>query len=573
MFCPECGKEIADGAVVCPLCGMPVTSGTDAAPEETQRQEAPETGADAADAPKESGGEKKIIPLRIKLIAAAAVLLVLAVAVFAVVRRLSYRNFGKQSEHTVFSTSAYSDVTLTNGHTLIVPEQSPGDVITLEGTLQRTFQNLDGSISGMIFGQDQVLYQISGGKESFIEENVAGVSYSTNGRGLAFTTGTWRFDNTERSDLYLRNGAKNERISRDCVGESVFSPSGRYLLYVEYDGKNYTLLLHNGKKAREILSSKRRIAAIGIRDDGKRMYYAVKDANGNDLQGAYTLYHYDSETFTELGGFLFGSRILLNRDLSQILFVSDKNAWFSENGEEPVKLRMGGSSFLLLTPRLTAVQYGDSTLEPDIYDAADFRNTFVLCDDTLYLFNGEEFKTISRKVLDAQVLNNEKTLLIRKTDGGLFRMNGRKENAKEEEITADEIDLYGSSADGKTVYYITKNAELYLCGKTGAPVKLSGENGVDAYLDPGTGRISHLGQIAYREKNSALYFVEGGALYVSAKEKEVTTPSHEMEGDVTGVTCYRDLIQVTTLADGLMRSYLSTDGETFTLLDEGYLSD
>ena len=231
---------------------------------------------------------------------------------------------------------------------------------------------------------------------------------------------------------------------------------------------------------------------------------------------------------------------------------------------------MGGSNIELITPHLTAVQYGTGTLMPDVYDVKDFRNTFVLCDETLYLFTGEEFRTISQKVLDAQLLDNEKTLLIRKTDGGLYRLNGRKENAKEEELTTEETDLYGSSGDGKTVYFITKNGDLYLYRKNGGPLLLSGENGVSAYVDNATGRITHSGSIAYREKNDRLFFVQDQALYVSEKSGPAAAKDYGFEGDVTLVHCLRDLVQVTTFSGDVRREYLSTDGETFTLLtDEG----
>ena len=575
MFCAECGKEIADNAPVCPECGAVQTQQAEepAAGTENPVEENPEQTTDAdfaADDGKEKREKKK--PKAALLIAAVAILLCLVLAAAAnIIRVFSSKNFGKNAENPMFSWVTYTDYTdpaLTDGKTLIVPAKSPSDVITLEGVLQRVFYNTDRSVSGVVLGTDNVLYRIENGKEAFIEENVADVSFSANGKGLAFTTGTYRADNTERTDLYLRSGTKNERISRDCAGTVVFSPSGKYILYTEYDGKNHKLLLHNGKKAKEILSSKRRITALGIRDDGKRMYYAVKDTNGDQLQGAYTLYHYDSESFEELGGFSFGNRILFNRDLSQILFTDDKNAWFSENGQEPVKLRMAGNDLQFVTPEQTAVQWGYDTLEPDLYDVKDFRNTFLQSGDTLYLFTGAEFKTVSRNVSDAQVLHDEKTLLIRKTDGGLFRMNGKKENAKEEALASDDIDLYGASPDGKTVYYITKNAELYLYRKKEGPLKLSGEKGVDAYVDPETGKISHTAQIAYREKSAQLYFVEGGMLYVAAKDGTVTAPAYGMEGDVSGVSCYRELVWVSTFADGVSRVYLGTDGETFTLLTE-----
>ena len=117
---------------------------------------------------------------------------------------------------------------------------------------------------------------------------------------------------------------------------------------------------------------------------------------------------------------------------------------------------------------------------------------------------------------------------------------------------------------------MTKNAELYLYKKKGAPVLLSGEDGVSAYVDGATGQITHRGQIAYREKSDQLFFVQEGKLYVSVKGEAATAPDYGMEGDISGVLCARDYVEVTTHADGVYRIYVSTDGETFTLLtDEG----
>ena len=466
MFCSKCGSKIEDGCAFCTQCGAKVENGN-----------APvvESASEAKSAKKEKTKKQKdCMNNKNKIVGIVASVIVVAVIVGLVF--LVKGLFGGSNQVSKYAEINYdlSPYVLYNGK--IVEDY--------EGVT--TQYALGTSLSGdCIITSDD--YCIKDGKAYELEDVISHhVAVAASGNGVAYCT--------EDGAVMLLNPdtGKTTTIEKkgDFAGVAI-SPDGKTVLYT--DGE--VAYIYNKGKSTEIFEADDGVIMVGAVSDGAK--YIFIDENVYDTNTMYCL----DKDGDEIEKFKDVSYVkYTNADNTQIAFfngyrgVGDEMIVYDATTEDGTKIEFNDSDdnvFRALIPiahKYSAVSaaisahYGNAVGVKNLfasgvtafdtdnllecyYHFGDYTGAFgesgylgyndVFMELGIYGIEDEEFEKVAEKIYGYALLSNGNLVYV-DVNGKLVLYKGGDKETIDRDVVS-----YIDSYDGKTIYYLTSDGELY----------------------------------------------------------------------------------------------------------------
>ena len=163
---------------------------------------------------------------------------------------------------------------------------------------------------------------------------------------------------------------------------------------------------------------------------------------------------------------------MLNEDGSQLLFHYDKKTYLTVKGKEKVKI-LNNRSYPLL-PSNTVIRWYDS--DTAIYGIKSFTDKILVASEDIYYLNGKyDANKITGKNYQALITNNmDKLIYLDYSDTLHVVTNLSSKSPKDIELdNAEDIVTFTASEDGKTIYYVNEDDELYSITTANKPHKIA----------------------------------------------------------------------------------------------------
>jgi len=431
----------------------------------------------------------------------------------------------------------------------------------IDGKFESIQRNMDGGKAAILTDYDSrnggTLWFVTTSNSYHIADDVLEYILSDTGNGIAYLT-----DYDSRNDvatLYLveTSSRKSTLITEEAMYDGsmqgiCISPNGKSIAYIsDYDERDNEFTGYmkiDGKGAEKIGSN---LFAVALADGGRYLYYVKLADNGTSLHVRSG--RSDNRLVSDYRG-LSSLSLKLNRDYSQVIFNDGDRSYIAQSGGE--KVRIGGTPIRwFLLP--TWAQQGGNHRYVNVYGLRNFANNVIRNDDGLaYLNSAFETNRISSTAdnsYSAIISNDGKTLLFLNNNGHLSAIDPTKAGAERREIARD-VETFLASSNGKTIYYINDEDELYCVKGNGNPVKVSDD--VYAYslqMPINSNRAFFL--VDYRRGSGELCFSNNGS-----KRTKVAGGD-----DVVGVMALPKAVYYLTIDEDIFRS---NGNERFSLFVE-----
>lgn len=376
---------------------------------------------------------------------------------------------------------------------------------------------------------------------------------SADGKKVYAIETTIEDDGTRETTRYFFNVAdqtKTEfKYSGDTLDDFIMSKNFDSVIYTSISGegeeKTTTLYLYNNGENTKLAAN---MAPVAVSDDAKYIYaYSEEKPDLSDLDSIldldfntkYTLYTLtkDGEKTKITDKFDRNSQSF-NKDLSQMLFISDDKAYFYANGGERVKIANNAEEISPLLPE-------------NVSPIDDFCGTPVIVvnttsDSSIYRVEAKEEKVekLASDVSTRFLTNDGETIYFLK-NGSLRRINVN--SAGSDEILAkDNVRKLFVSKDGSSVYVLDKNDSLYYIADVGDITRIADDvDKVDMTDD---------GVVIYTDEDDVLYSSKGGD-----KGVKIADDVCEFSVSINSVIYFADKNSVT----GYASAFISKDGKSF----------
>lgn len=479
--CEFCGETVLSTETVCPKCGAQLRYSKQASIEAatgefissnlkklkkagTEGIDKIKTAVDSVDKDKTKqlmDKYKKYIPV------AGAALVLLIVLFIAVPRLMRVPKFDTYGANALTYYSAEDEMVVYNNKKVIAEvEDAYYDMpsFSLDRTKAAILCDYNSEEGG-------TLYFVDSKGEKNIDDGVMVYEIAASGNAVAYFTD---FDSLERTaTLMLYNGKKSIEIKDDInIGfyenaEINISPDGRTVTFVEYDGEDFASYVSvNGKTPKKLGNNQK---CVAVANNGKYIYYIDYDEDeysgelyvksGNDEVKLAS----DAES---LGDFLF------NKDYSQVLFHYDSKTYISVKGNEKVKI-LSDTAYPFLPLNTIQMQQNNSNM---VYGINSFADKLVRASEGIYYIDGKlETNKITDSNYQAVITNDMNKLVYMDYSESLYivtRLNSN--NPKEVELdAADDVIGFAMSEDGKRIYYVNEDEELYAITASNKPKKIA----------------------------------------------------------------------------------------------------
>lgn len=327
---------------------------------------------------------------------------------------------------------------------------------TISGGISQRVRDVDGTLLACLTDED-TLYLVDKNSVSKIADDVESFALSANGNMLAYMDADDTF-----CTLQIQNGKVIPGDTVDAAEEDLtfysFSPDGKHLLLVVsngYDGR--TVYCDATDLDNEKSTMIEDFYGLNVSDDGKTIYGIIIQ---NDMEeGALSAYDLRTETMTKLANDV--DDCLFSSKRNEILFTMDSKYYISVDGGERVKI--GNYDYM----KPVFPDYTCSLQGFQVYPVTTFVNTWMrYSKDGTYgigyidknLEMHEVIKNCSGGSSDVFVTEDQNTLLYIRNDN-LYRAT-RKTDFEAEKLASDVVG-FRASLDGKDIYYVTDEAELY----------------------------------------------------------------------------------------------------------------
>ena len=328
MVCTKCGSDNLDEAIYCGKCGSTIVNPAEIAA--STQESAAKSPAPDQRAPGRSG--KKLLLIT----GIAAILVVLGVAAFAVIR-----NFGRPN--TEDSRFYYTDSPLlVTGEEETLIYNGSSKPVTIKGRYVCSTFSMDRKKCVILVDRDNngtgTLCYFDGAKAKELSEDVFLFTISADGSGVAYLTDP-KGNNSGTLNLYDASRDKSREVADDASAYMTLSPDGNSIAYISYSDQpdqgsgmeSFTSYISVNGKAAELLDSDTLV--IGLANDAKYVYYLK---NKTDWQAELTLYVRHGKINNELGSTELDFPFTFNRDLSEILYSDNENMYLSKAGEKRI---------------------------------------------------------------------------------------------------------------------------------------------------------------------------------------------------------------------------------------------
>ena len=366
-----------------------------------------------------------------------------------------------------------------------------------EGYANISERSADQKVALITDSDENLYYATSAMKMGSVCDKVKDFTLSADGSTVAYLD--------EDNTLYTYNikSGRTSTIAYDVSTTPVISPSGKALLFNIEDDGDEMLYAYNGRKDYKLT---RDVMPVAISDDMKLIYYAdpakaalyITDKNGNSNKISADLSYYS---------FAF------NKDLSQVMFVTENGLYASVRGGDKCKISSNtdGMPYPLACygPQEDIFFYGISNENSYTYGTAMIYPESTFIGQFFYSYLDKEVFKIGRDwsyektvgdVQDIRVDRKTSILYYTNSDDTLYRVR-LAGNIISDKIKED-INEFEISGSGSDVYYIDEDYALYYQKGNGKPRKIADDVDdismtYDDYLLYVTDYSDHSGELYY----------------------------------------------------------------------------
>ena len=315
------------------------------------------------------------------------------------------------------------------------------------------------------------LYLINSENKKKIDDDVTSYVISEKGNAIAYLKDYDSDDDT--STLMLFNGKKSVKIKDDIQVNSgnaflAISPDGSAVSYVEYDNYEATSYISkNGKKPERFGRDK---AVFALSNKAKHVYYAETNDSNYRMDVYVKTGKKETKLIPEADDI---SGMIFNKDHTQVIYSYDNKSYISVNGNE--KKRLMSDEVSVLLPANAQANFS-SDIEILTVGIKSFANSLLRSYEGVYYLNKNlETNRIIRGFDEIVVSSDLSQIAYTDYSGDLYLVTKlNKENPKVLELDKAE-DVYGLvfTDNGKRIYYVNDDEELFHINKSNKPKKIS----------------------------------------------------------------------------------------------------
>jgi len=457
-LCRLCGSLISLGMKFCYKCGK-------------KQLVSINTPNDKVDVKKDVGNISKKMPVqKVLLVVIPVILIVLTLIIFVPTSSGNNFSFAKDS----ISFFPDDDKIYISG--------SNNSGFTIEGSSSQIQVSIDRKKAAVLTDNNGVsggtLWLVTTSNAKRIADDVFDFQISASGNGVIYLTDYNNRNNTATLYLYNTSSNKASRITDDAVyfsGYNLFgiciSPDGKSVGYIsDYDiySNEFIGYIKVDGKATERLGNNS--YAMALSDSGKIIYYVKMSDNGRGASLHSRRGRTENRLVPDMPSHDLG--IYLNRDYSEIIFSVDNKTYISRNGGEREILTSNHINGLFINPETKVMVSGNVT----IYEIRTFKNTIINSNNRLEYINSrfetERISGINFNETRQMFLSQDGKTLFFLTDGILSRIDPSKLNAERTFISRS-VSSFIASNDGKTIYYVDYNEDLWRVRGNGNPSKVA----------------------------------------------------------------------------------------------------
>ena len=530
MRCEFCGHKNGPREKFCEECGAQLTVKQDeeqkAAPVQNTR---PDQNQDQAPDQYKEGGQYSVDTSRrvsnvakrdrsrqLKKAAPFAVIIIIVIIAAIILASLIKKPGASEMKDSI---NFFTDTGL------LVVSGNNNPKFTIDGDLASSQKNMDGNKAVALidyrgakggelwFVTTSGCYQIASGVLDYrLSDSGNGVAFITDDNSAKGTATLHLYDTSAKKDTQVTDGAiyYNNNNGGGMIGTCI-SPNGKSVGYIgnydpaknEYTG--YVCIYGKDPEALGVNSF-----AVAISDGGKYIYYAKNLGDGRGNSFFVRNGRNDVRLISDMAG---NTPLAFNTDYSEILFNVEDRTFISRKGNE--RERITGalvSGFILPAGTQTGRNAADSNIT--VYGMNSLLNTVTLTSDGLVYVNSKlEINKISSSSsygAGAFISNDSRTLLYINDNGHLSAIDPTKANDERREIGRD-VTAFTASNDGKTIYYINSDVELWVVKGSGTPVKIADDVSPSWLVLPvNSGKVFFL--VDYSDSRGGdLYYSNNGA--------------------------------------------------------------
>ncbi len=333
------------------------------------------------------------------------------------------------------------------------------------------------------------------------------------------------------------------------------SPDGKTVIYGNSDGSGEVYGFYYDGQRHELGKG---VEPVAIANEAKLVYYVKNDK-------FYVQKGDNKDNRENLGRAVSVSAF--NKDYTQVLYKSDddSNLYISQDGKPEQIISESVLEYNALVPygigslRIDnrhgmAYGYGLSGDESmwcySVVGVDSFKNTYFKdFGSVCYIDNDFKASQIIISANTVKISNDGKTIFFSQDDG-IYKIIGSNKNAEAVKLAEEDIVNFYPADDGKAVYFLTDNGDLYYQKGTGKPVLVSDELSVYYY------------DIAVF--NNLIFYTVDSELYSSSGSKGTLVDG--INCDVSSVSSSKYGVTVEAYDNGDARIYYSRDGKTFELI-------
>lgn len=439
MICYKCGENNLDDAKFCRSCG------TNLIQQDTQNDVISTSNKSNIDFKKIINNKKFISGAASAVLA--IVILIIAISVIGSMQKtelyITTENYisSAYSPDTEKTSVFFNDTVLSS---------------SINGRARKVSSNVNENVAAFI-SDDNVLYITENDSIQKIADDVIDAVLSYDGNAMAYVN-----QDDVLYTIQLSN-KKIEKVADDIVVADgfdnrwfTFSPDGNTLLYVTEDDDEYAFYI----KIASSITKLENFCGLYSTNDGKTIYGMCRDLKSEsytyNMPGVYDI---STGTYMKLANSC--DSYLLNSNLNELLFSVDSKYYLSVNGEERIKI----GNYTNLRPILP----DNSSNTNSLYVSAvkSFVGTLmVYCKDGTYGIGyidenyemREVIKNIGYYANVVHLTEDYNTVYYIKNDN--LYMATRELNFEPEKIISDMV-YYQISTDGKKIYYVNSDNELF----------------------------------------------------------------------------------------------------------------
>lgn len=566
MFCNQCGRQLSDDAIFCPVCGAKqdplVKAATAAAQSETPTPatasgtapvQAAATAPTPAAAPaptavpgavpaQKTKKEKKGFPF--KVVVPLAGIVVLAVVLAVVVMSIGGRGV-KADRYSEKGMVGYycldSYVTFFN---------LKGESCELKDVGYYGFNEVtsaDMSVAAYTVwnekSDDYDLYYITSDLEPvLVEEDVHySVRISYDGAYIAYLTDV---KDDISGDLYLYSIKDNKStlIDSDVYPYLIcMSPGGKAVAYLrEFEDIDDNELYIGGIKIDSKKVDKDGAVPVAIGDNGKALYYVTD----NDK-----LYLYNGKDSVKLASDV-DRDFYFNRNASQMLYTKGGKTYFYElKMDEPVKVASAEIYDIVLP--MDVVHYDGNNFYSKFVGLDDLKGCVMETDSGLYWLNSKGTDSVKIASTYTYQLSADGKSILYQNGKTIYKISKFGEDMNPKVVYDEEyVDRFVASEDLSKVYIIIDDELFYVKS--------------EKKTERITNDLSDYGYrtVAYNDSMSKIFFIERDTLYYADTTAKSKT---EVADDVDGVDSFPAGIIYTVTEDGETTCYYINNKEAVEL--------